>query len=144
MTVETRTVGRLEGLLRLYHTGYHSSVVDKTVEKLVTLEVTRSDNELTRLRERLEAYERQYNMTSEDFYTKFRSGELGTRWILWNGASFGICIKAHRSAEWARVSSFWQLKYPRKMTDIIPMLNILGVTIHEVDFEQTRRRCRGG
>ncbi len=77
MTVETRTVGRLEGLLRLYHTGYHSSVVDKTVEKLVILEVTRSNNELTRLRERLEAYERQYNMPSEDFYTKFRSGELG-------------------------------------------------------------------
>lgn len=41
------------------------------------------------------------------------------------------------------VSSFWQLKYPRKMTDIIPMLNILGVTIHEVDFEQTLTQMQG-
>lgn len=77
MTAETRTVGRLERLLRLYHTGYHSPVVDKTVEKLVLLEVAQSRNELVQLKERLDAYERQYSMTSEDFYTRFRSGELG-------------------------------------------------------------------
>ena len=77
MTVETGTVGRLEGLLRLYHTGYQSPVVDKTVEKLISLEIARSRGELTQLRERLEAYEREYNMTSDDFYRQFRSGELG-------------------------------------------------------------------
>ena len=77
MTVETRTVGRLEGLLRLYHTGYQSTVVDKTMEKLVLLEVTRSQNELTQLRDRLEAFEGQYNMTSDDFYRRFREGKLG-------------------------------------------------------------------
>ncbi|MCP4167800.1 MAG: hypothetical protein GY759_18170 [Chloroflexi bacterium] len=77
MTVETRTIGRLEGLLRLYHTGYQSPVIDKTVEKLVSLEVERSRSEMTQLRERLEAYESQYGMTSDNFYRRFRSGELG-------------------------------------------------------------------
>jgi len=47
------------------------------VEKLISLEVARSHSELTQLRERLEAYESQYGMTSDNFYRRFRSGELG-------------------------------------------------------------------
>jgi hypothetical protein len=77
MTMETGTVGRLQSLIRLYHEGYQSPVIDQAVGKLIVLEVERSRYELQRLEVRLSAYEQQYDMTSEEFYRRFRSGELG-------------------------------------------------------------------
>lgn len=72
-----KTVDRLESLLRLYGRGYQSPVVDRTMEKLISLEIESSQNELKRLAARVEAYERQYGMASDNFYQRFRAGELG-------------------------------------------------------------------
>ena len=77
MTRETGTVGQLQSLIRLYHGGYQSPVVDQAVKKLVALEVEQTRAELQRLEARLLAYEQQYDMTSAEFYRRFRSGELG-------------------------------------------------------------------
>jgi hypothetical protein len=77
MTVQTQTVGRLQNLLELYRGGYQSQVVDQAVSKLIALEVGQCRTELQRLAARLTTYEQQYGMTSEDFYQRFRSGELG-------------------------------------------------------------------
>ena len=77
MTIETGTVERLQSLIRLYHKGYRSPVIDQAVRKLVALEVDQARAELQRLETRLLAYEQQYDMTSDEFYRRFRSGELG-------------------------------------------------------------------
>ncbi len=77
MTVQTQTVGRLQSLLDLYLDGYQSRVVDQTLSKLISLEVGQCRAELQRLAARLTTYERQYGMTSREFYQRFRSGELG-------------------------------------------------------------------
>jgi tetrahydromethanopterin S-methyltransferase subunit G len=77
MTMETGTVGRLQSLIRLYHEGYRSPVIDQALGKLIALEVEQSQAELQRLEARLLAYEQKYNMTSAEFYQRFRSGELG-------------------------------------------------------------------
>lgn len=77
MVADIQTIGRLETLLRLYRAGYQSAIVDKTVEKLTALEITRLENELTQLQARLDAYEQQYGMSTEDFYLEFRAGALG-------------------------------------------------------------------
>jgi hypothetical protein len=77
MTVQTQTVGRLQSLLELYLGGYQSQVVDQTVTKLISLEVSQSRAELQRLAARLITYEQQYGMASKDFYRRFRLGELG-------------------------------------------------------------------
>ncbi len=77
MTVQTQTVGRLQSLLELYLDGYQSPVVDQTVSKLISLEVSQCRAELQRLAARLTAYEQQYGLTSSDFYQRFRTGELG-------------------------------------------------------------------
>lgn len=45
---------------------------------------------MAQLRDRLDMYERKYGMTSADFYTRFRAGELGdavdfVEWsVFWN------------------------------------------------------------
>jgi len=77
MTIQTQTVGRLQSLLELYLGGYQSRVVDQTVSKLISLEISQCRAELQRLAPRLTAYEQQYGMTSGDFYQRFRNGELG-------------------------------------------------------------------
>ena len=77
MTMETGTVGKLQSLIRLYHEGYRSPAIDQAVGKLIALEVEQSQAELQRLEARLLAYEQKYNMTSAEFYQRFRSGELG-------------------------------------------------------------------
>lgn len=77
MTVQVQTVSRLQSLLDLYLGGYSSPVVDQTVSKLIALEVKQCRAELQRLAARLSDYEQQYHMTSDDFYQRFRNGELG-------------------------------------------------------------------
>jgi hypothetical protein len=51
-------------------------VVD-TIGNLNIFEVKQCRAELRRLAARLSAYERQYGMTSDEFYRRFRSGEPG-------------------------------------------------------------------
>lgn len=77
MSIDTGTVGKLQSLIRLYRDGYRSPVIDQAVRKLVALEVEQTQAELQRLDSRLLAYEQQYTMTSDEFYQRFRSGELG-------------------------------------------------------------------
>jgi len=77
MTIETGTVGKLQSLIRIYHEGYRSPVIDRAVGKLIVLEVEQTRAELQRLEARLLAYEQQYDVASDEFYRRFRSGELG-------------------------------------------------------------------
>ncbi len=77
MRQETGTLERLQSLIRLYDEGYRSAVVDRAVDKLVALEVEQTQADLQRLGARLQAYEELHGMSSEVFYRRFRSGELG-------------------------------------------------------------------
>ena len=77
MTAESGTVGKLQSLIRLYREGYRSPVIDQAVRKLIAVEVEQTKAELQRLEARLSAYEQQHGMTSEEFYRRFRAGELG-------------------------------------------------------------------
>jgi hypothetical protein len=45
--------------------------------KLISLEARQRRAELQRLAAHLAAYEQQYQMASDDFYQRFRRGELG-------------------------------------------------------------------
>ena len=77
MTLESQTESRLQSLLDLYRKGYRSAVIDQAVSKLVALESEQNRAELKRLEVRLAQYELQFGMRSEDFYRRFRAGELG-------------------------------------------------------------------
>jgi hypothetical protein len=77
MATEERTLERLQYLEALYRQGYRSEVVDRSLEKLVALEKAAARRELTELEERIRVFETRYQMLSETFYQRFRTGELG-------------------------------------------------------------------
>jgi len=77
VSTEGKTLEQLKHLMALYRRGYQSDVVDRSVDKLIALERASVQRELADLEARLQAFEAQYEMSSEDFYRRFRSGELG-------------------------------------------------------------------
>lgn len=51
-------------------------MVDRSLDKLLSLERAAAERELGELQRRLAEFERQYAMSSTDFYQRFRAGEL--------------------------------------------------------------------
>lgn len=77
MGVQENTLTGLQYLVTLYRQGHRNPVIDLAVEKLVALERQQTRRKAAELQARLTACERQYQMTSDDFYRRFRAGELG-------------------------------------------------------------------
>ena len=72
-----RTLDKLQSLEQLYRQGFQSEVIDRAVDKLLATETEQALTERRDLEARLSAYERQFNLSSEEFYRRFRAGELG-------------------------------------------------------------------
>jgi hypothetical protein len=77
MATEEKTLKKLRYLQTLYHQGYRSDMIDRSLDKIIALERASAQRELGDLRNRLQVFETQYHMSSEDFYRRFRAGELG-------------------------------------------------------------------
>lgn len=78
--VPTRTVAqRLMLLAQLYEQGQPSEVVDRTVDKLIAYEIDMSRDQLTTLRADLAEFEKQYGMSSSEFYHHFQAGQTDDR-----------------------------------------------------------------
>ena len=97
---ETPTVKRLRGLLGLYEQGFQSTHVDRAVIKLVEAEIENTEAELQRVRKKLVHYEEKYNMSSADFYARFRAGQLeadidAVEWSVFFDLHQGIQLRLH-------------------------------------------------
>ncbi len=77
MEAAIHTLDKLRSLEQLYCQGFRSEVIDRTLDKLMATEAERALAERRDLEARLFAYEKQFNMSSQEFYRRFRSGELG-------------------------------------------------------------------
>ena len=77
MATNDKTIDRLQYLETLYHQGYRSDVIDRSLDKIIALECAAAQRELADLQERLRAFETCYQMPSEEFYRRFHAGELG-------------------------------------------------------------------
>ena len=77
METNEKTLEQLQYLETLYRRGYRSRMVDQSVDKIIALERSAARRELEELGQRLLAFEERYQMPSEDFYPRFRAGELG-------------------------------------------------------------------
>ena len=77
MGAAIRTLDKLRSLEQLYRQGFRSEVIDRTLDKLLAAEAERALAERRDLEARLSAYEKQFNMSSQEFYRRFRAGELG-------------------------------------------------------------------
>ena len=77
MAANDKTMTRLQYLETLYRQGYRSDVIDRSLEKIIALERATALREFAELQERLQAFETRYQMLSDEFYQRFRAGELG-------------------------------------------------------------------
>jgi hypothetical protein len=77
MATNDKTIDRLQSLATLYRQGYSSDAIDRSLNKIIALERAAARREYADLRERLQAFETCYQLSSEDFYQRFRAGEMG-------------------------------------------------------------------
>jgi len=89
---------KLRILQTLFHAGYQSDVISQTLDKLIALEQEHTRRELAELQARLQAFESQYTMLSEDFYQRYEQGQLD------DSADF---------MEWSSFYDMWKLVHQR-------------------------------
>ena len=75
----TATAQRLSRLADLYAHGQASQLMDRTLEKLLTLEAQQSGAQLTELRADLAEFEARYGMSSNEFFRRFQAGQTDDR-----------------------------------------------------------------
>jgi len=76
-TLTNGTLTKLRHLESLYCQGYQSDVVDRTLDKIITLEQAQARRELSELEVSLAAFEQRYQMSSAQFQQCFHAGQLG-------------------------------------------------------------------
>lgn len=79
-TVDSRTKrrsARLAQLISIYESGQVSELMDRTLDKLFSVEAAEAQKDADELHADLLRFEERYGMASEEFYNRFESGELG-------------------------------------------------------------------
>ena len=71
-----KTLNRLHSLETLYRKGYQSDMLDQSLEKIVSLELNDAQRECADLETRLQGFEAQYHLSSQEFYRKFQASDL--------------------------------------------------------------------
>ncbi|OFZ18289.1 MAG: hypothetical protein A2Z20_11625 [Bdellovibrionales bacterium RBG_16_40_8] len=77
MTASEQTINRLQHLENFYRRGYRSDIIDRSIDKIIALEKIAAQRDKLDLQEKLRKFEEKYQLSSEDFYSKFRKGEMG-------------------------------------------------------------------
>ncbi len=79
---------RLAQLIRVYESGDISELMDRTLDKLFSIEAAEAQKDVEELHADLLRFEDRFGMKSEEFYNRFEAGEMGddTDFIEW--ASF--------------------------------------------------------
>mgnify|MGYP002682982681 CR=1 FL=1 len=97
---DSSTIVRLQGLQNLYAQGFQSAFIDRAIQQVIATEADNTEAELRRLRQKLEHYEQRYHMTSADFYSRFRTSELGAdidvvEWSIFYDLHQGVQKRLH-------------------------------------------------
>jgi hypothetical protein len=79
VSADNSVARRLKTLARLYQQGQASEVMDRTLDKLLSYEREQSKAQLGELQVDLAELERRYQMSSADFYRRFRTGQTDDR-----------------------------------------------------------------
>ncbi len=73
----SQTFEPLQILDLLYRNGYRSNLIDRSLNKIIELERANNLKQASELQAKLEAYEFQYQMSSDIFFQRFCEGSLG-------------------------------------------------------------------
>lgn len=88
MPVKTSVAHRLQRLAQLFETGQASPLMEQTLDKLFAHETEHSRMQLNELEADLSVFERQFGMTSAEFYRRYQAGQTDDRMDFVEWASF--------------------------------------------------------
>lgn len=71
------TLEKLHRLKTLCRQGYASDIVELTLDKIIAYEISNAQKEVAELHAELQVFEAQYKISSQDFNSRFRQGEMG-------------------------------------------------------------------
>jgi len=76
----------LDNLQALYAAGYQDSFFDHALRKLVERQIAQDEARLQRVDAELAAFEREFSISSEEFWKRYRSGNLAdsAEYMEWN------------------------------------------------------------
>lgn len=77
MDVHANILNKIQVLEAIYRSGYQNDVIEHSLDKMIALEQSIAQKELSELQSDLTAFEKQYQMPSDIFYQRFHKGELG-------------------------------------------------------------------
>ena len=66
----------LNNLQKLYATGFQDAFLDNALNKIVERQIERDESDLARIRADLAQFERDYEMSSADFWHLYQTGQM--------------------------------------------------------------------
>lgn len=66
----------LNNLQKLYATGFQDTFLDNALNKIVERQIERDESDLARIQADQAQFEREYEMTSTDFWRLYQSGQM--------------------------------------------------------------------
>ncbi|MFN8459919.1 MAG: hypothetical protein U0401_35605 [Anaerolineae bacterium] len=63
-------------LEQLYTTGFHDVFLDNALRKIINRQIARDEADLKQVKEGLAEFERQYGLTSVEFWQQFQAGQM--------------------------------------------------------------------
>lgn len=66
----------LQRLKQLYTAGFHDAFLDNALRKIIEHQTARDEADLRRVNEVLGQFERQYGLTSDEFWQRFQAGQM--------------------------------------------------------------------
>ena len=75
--INNRIIEKLRILENLSKTDGGSELLERSLTKIIDYEIGMAKKQATELEAELKQFETQYQMGSEDFYRRFKNGELG-------------------------------------------------------------------
>lgn len=67
----------IKGLEQIFERNLSDEYLHKAISKIISYEIAKTTEELGELKKELKIYEQRFKMGSEEFFNKFRAGELG-------------------------------------------------------------------
>lgn len=66
-------------ITKIFEMGLQDEYLLRSINKILKYEKEKTEEDIRLLRKDLDNFERDYNMTSEEFFNKFEKGELGDK-----------------------------------------------------------------
>ncbi|MBD2567416.1 hypothetical protein [Anabaena lutea] len=77
MTTQAEIINQLKTLEALSQQGGYSEILALSLRKIITQEINNVQQQIKELENDLQVFEQQYQLSSEDFYRQFKTGQLG-------------------------------------------------------------------